>query len=431
MNPDEIKRLVDQIYLEKGIDKEKVFCCIEEALLTAAKRHGSGSDDSDYKITIDRQTGEIYAFRDNVPITTSEITERAGAQSARQSISQKIREAVRDKIYERYVQRVNNLVSGTVRRVERGGIVITIDGGQEAWLPNNNRIRGEIFRVDSAVDVIVESVEKVGMKTRIVLSRKSKQLVRRLFERECPEIAEGVVEIVEISRDPGQRSKVAVRTNDERIDPLGACLGVRNARYSNVSRALNNEKIDVVLWSDSTTEFIQNALSPAKVDEVILCPRLDRAIVMVKPDQRSLAIGRRGQNVNLAKKLLGGWELEILTHDDENDELAVMLDKATEDFDKIEGLTPEIIEFLVGEGFTSYYDLSCIDPEEFVEMTGVAPEVADSVLARAEELAEELERIEEERRREEIERRAAEEPRGGKRFGDFRGPRKEGFDEQR
>lgn len=404
MNPDEIKRLVEQIYLERGIDKETVFRCIEEALMTAAKRHGSGSDDSDYQISIDRQTGEIYAYRDNVPITTSEITERAGAQSARQSISQKIREAVRDSIYDRYNDRLQNkkeLISGVIHRVERNGVVVMIDDNQEAWLPNSNKIRGEVYRNESELDFVIESVEKVGLKARIVLSRKSKLLLRRLFERECPEIAEGIVEIMEVSRDPGYRAKIAVRSNDRRVDPVGVCLGVRNTRAMSVTKALNGERVDVVLWSDSTAEFIKNALSPAKVDEVILCPRLDRAIVMVHPDQRSLAIGKRGQNVNLAKKLLGGWELEILTHDDEHDELSDLLDRATEDFGKIEGLTPEIVECLVGEGFTSYYDLSCIEPDDFIEMTGASPELTSSVLAQAEKLADEQERQDEERRREE------------------------------
>ena len=430
MNPDEIKRLVEQIYLEKGIDKETVFQCIEEALMTVAKRHGSGSDDSEYKISIERQTGEIFAYRDNVPITTAEITERAGAQSARQSISQKIREAVRDSIYNRYVDRLNNkqeLVTGVVRRVERGGVVVIIDDKQEAWLPNSNKIRGEIYRNENVYDFVIESVEKAGMKARIVLSRKSKLLLRRLFERECPEITDGTVEIVEISRDPGFRAKIAVRSNDSRVDPLGVCLGVRNSRSMRVSKALNGERIDVVLWSDSTSEFIQNALSPAKVDEVILCPRLDRAIVMVHPDQRSLAIGKRGQNVNLAKKLLGGWELEILTHDDNGqDELAEMLDRATVEFGKIEGLTPEIADILVGEGFTSYYDLSCIEPEDFMEITGATQELTTSILEKAEQLAEEQEKEAEERRKEELHNRSLEELRGagGRRQNDLRGPRK-------
>ena len=410
MNPDEIKRLVDQIYLEKGIDRAVIFRCIEEALMTAAKRHGSDSDDSDYQISIDPQTGEIYAYRDNVPITTEQITARAGAQSARQSITQKIREAVRDAIYERYSERLANgeeLISGVVRRIERGGVVVVVDGKQDAWLPNSNRIRNEIYRVDSEYDFVIESVEKVGMKARIVLTRKSKLLLRRLFERECPEIRDGSVEIMGISRDagpspnrdPGNRSKIAVRSNDPRLDPLGVCLGVRNSRMTSVSNALNRERVDVVIWSEDTNVFIENSLSPAKVDEVVLCPRVDRAFVMVKPDQLRLAIGRRGQNVNLAKKLLGGWELEILTHDETHDELADTIKRATAEFQAIEGFTPEYAEAIVDQGFTSYYDLSCIEPDEFMEITGASPELTASILEKAEELAEEQERLEEERRK--------------------------------
>ena len=440
MNPDEIKRLVDQIYLEKGIDRAVIFRCIEEALMTAAKRHGSDSDDSDYQISIDPQTGEIYAYRDNVPITTEQITARAGAQSARQSITQKIREAVRDAIYERYTERLANgeeLVFGVVQKIERNGAVVLIDGKQEAWLPNSNRMRNEVYsdgqprrdkdgqprregqsvRPASKLEFVIESVEKVGLKVRIVLSRKSKLLLRRLFERECPEIRDGSVEIMEISRDagtssgrdyggrdmnsrdPGCRSKIAVRSNDPRLDPLGVCLGVHNSRMMSVSNALNGERIDVVVWSDDTRVFIQNSLSPAKVDEVILCPRLDRAFVMVKPDQLRLAIGKRGQNVNLAKKLLGGWELEILTHDGDYDELRDTMDRATAEFQEIEGVTPEFAEAIVDQGFTSYYDLSCIEPEDFMEITGASREQTDLILERVESLAEEQERLEEERRK--------------------------------
>ena len=434
MNPDEIKRLVDQIYLEKGIDRAVIFRCIEEALMTAAKRHGNDGDDSDYQISIDPQTGAIYAYRDNVPITTEQLTARAGAQSARQSITQKIREAVRDAIYDQYSERLHNgeeLVSGVVRKIERSGWRIEIDGKQEAWLPRTNAIRNEIYRNGSEYDFVIESVEKSGMKVRIVLSRKSKLLLQRLLERECPEIREGVVEIMAISRDAGpvsnrdfsnasreqgknasrdpiNRSKIAVRSKDERIDPLGVCLGMRNSRMTSVSNALNKERIDVVIWSDNTVDFIKNSLSPANVDDVILCPRLDRAFVLVHPDQLRLAIGKRGQNVNLAKKLLGGWELEILTQDDEHDQLKETMNRASAEYQLIDGVTPQMAELIVDQGFTSYYDLTCIEPEDFMEITGATPELTSLILERAEELADEQERLEEEQRKVEEERRRTE-----------------------
>lgn len=388
MNPQEIQKLVEQIYREKGLEKETVFRCIEEALATAAKRHGYGSVDSTYLINIDRRTCEIYVYRDNVPIPVENLMERAGAQSARQSITQKIREAVCNKIYNKYVGRKGELVVGLVKRGERGGgVSVMIDGEQEAWLPNAGKINGEIYRNDSQFDFVIDNVEMTGARTRILLSRRSKVLLQRLFERECPEIREGRIQIKAIARDPGSRSKVAVWTDDNTLDLLGACLGPRNSRCSSVSRALNNERIDIVQWDEKTELFIKNALAPAEVLEVILCPRLDRAIVVVRPDQRALAIGRRGQNVNLAKVLSGGWDIDILTRDDEHDELADLLDRATEEFSKIDGLTTACIEELVGNGFTSYYDLACIEPDDFVEITGAPRELALSVAVQAEELS--------------------------------------------
>ena len=383
MNPQEIQKLVEQIYREKGLEKETVLRCIEEGLVTAAKRHGSGSVDSTYLINIDRRTCEIYAYRDNVPIPVENLMERAGAQSARQSIAQKIREAVCNKIYNKYIDRKGELVVGIVKRGERGGgVSVMIDGDQEAWLPNSEKLNGEIYRNDSQLDFVINNVEMAGTRTRIILSRRSKKLLQKLFERECPEIREGRIQIKAIARDPGSRSKVAVW-----IDLFGACLGPRNSRCSSVSKALNNERIDIVQWNEKTELFIKNALAPADVSEVILCPRLDRAIVVVRPDQRALAIGRRGQNVNLAKVLSGGWDIDILTRDDEHDELADLLDRATEEFSKIDGLTAEWIEELVGNGFTCYYDLACIEPDDFVEITGAPRELAISVALQADELS--------------------------------------------
>ncbi|MGN0911559.1 MAG: transcription termination/antitermination protein NusA [Thermoguttaceae bacterium] len=387
MNPQEIQKLVEQIYREKGLEKETVLRCIEEGLVTAAKRHGSGSVDSTYLINIDRRTCEIYAYRDNVPIPVENLMERAGAQSARQSIAQKIREAVCNKIYNKYIDRKGELVVGIVKRGERGGVSVIIDGDQEAWLPNSEKLNGEIYRNDSQLDFVINNVEMAGTRTRIILSRRSKTLLQRLFERECPEIREGRIQIKAIARDPGSRSKVAVWTEDNSIDLFGACLGPRNSRCSSVSKALNNERIDIVQWNEKTDLFIMNALAPADVSEVILCPRLDRAIVVVRPDQRALAIGRRGQNVNLAKVLSGGWDIDILTRDDEHDELADLLDRATEEFSKIDGLTAEWIEELVGNGFTCYYDLACIEPDDFVEITGAPRELAISVAGQADELS--------------------------------------------
>ena len=217
----------------------------------------------------------------------------------------------------------------------------------------------------------------------MILSRSRPLLVRRLFEQEVPEIVEGVVEIKEVSREPGHRAKIAVASNDPRIDLVGACVGVRGARSRNVTEELNGERVDVVPWSEDPAQFIQSALKPAVVDEVILCPMLGRAIVLVQRDQRSLAIGRRGQNVRLASKLCG-WDVDIMTRD----ELDEMLAKAMEAFVQIEGVTRDLADQLVGEGVLSYDDLSIVETDDLVELGGLTEEQALAIADEAERRAE-------------------------------------------
>jgi N utilization substance protein A len=217
---------------------------------------------------------------------------------------------------------------------------------------------------------------------KIILSRIRPQLVQRLFEQEIPEIADGVIEIRAISREPGYRSKVAVISSDARVDCVGACVGVRGNRIRNIVEELGGERIDIVRWSDDLQVLVPNALQPAEVDEVILCQMLGRGIVLVREDQLSLAIGRRGQNVRLASKLCG-WDIEIMTRD----ELDQQIEKAVEGFSSIEGLEPEVAERLVGEGFLSYDDLSVIEPEDLMEMGGLSEEAVDEIVTEAERRA--------------------------------------------
>ena len=304
MNPEEVLRIVEQIHLARKIDKETVFVGVEQALVIAARKHSDAGDDANVEVYIDRQTGEINAYRDNVPLTPEEISERIGAQTAKQVIIQKIRDAERDAIYDEYAPQVEQIVVGKVHRNEGGATLVTLPN-VEAILPHSEKIPGETLRPGVRARFLVAEVRKAGSKVKVILSRSRPLLVRRLFEQEVPEIAEGVVEIKEVSREPGHRAKIAVASNDPRIDLVGACVGVRGARSRNVTEELNGERVDVVPWSDDPAQFIQSALKPAAVDEVILCPMLGRAIVLVQRDQRSLAIGRRGQNVRLASKLCG------------------------------------------------------------------------------------------------------------------------------
>ena len=383
MNPDEMLRIVEQIHLDRKIDKEIVFVGIEQALVVAARKQGA--EDSNVVVHIDRQTGEISAFRDNVPMTTTEIAERIGAQTAKQVMIQKIREAERDAIFNDYMELKDQLVSGIVYRNEGAVTVVTLPN-VEAILPRNEKIPGENHRIGDRVFATVIDVKKSGTKVKVILSRVRPLLVQKLFEQEIPEIAEGVIEVKGISREPGHRSKIAVSCSDPRIDTVGACVGVRGARIRSVVDELGSERIDVVPWNPDPMVFIPRALQPAVVDEVILCAMLGRAIVLVQKDQRSLAIGRKGQNVRLASKLVG-WDIEIMTRD----ELEPMLMKALEAFTSIEGVSGELADRLVGEGYLSYDDLSVIEPPDLMEMGGLTQEQADSITEEAERRAEQEE----------------------------------------
>jgi N utilization substance protein A len=256
-------------------------------------------------------------------------------------------------------------------------------GNVEAILPRGEKIPGEAYRINDRVRAVVVDVKKSGTRIKVVLSRVRPMLVRRLFEQEVPEISDGIIEIKEISREPGYRTKIAVSTIDPRIDAKGACVGIRGGRIKNINMELGNERVDVVEWSDDMQVFIPNALQPAETEEVILCAMLGRAVVLVQPDQRSLAIGRKGQNVRLASKLCG-WDIDIMTRD----ELEGLLGKTMAGYLEIDGMTDELADQLVGEGFLSFDDLSIIEPDDLMELGQLSEEEAAHIIDQAEALAE-------------------------------------------
>jgi N utilization substance protein A len=398
MKPEEILRIVDAIHRDKNIDKEFVFQAIEAALVTAlARQYG---ETAEIVIEIDREDGTISGTHDGQPIESAELAGRIGAQTAKQVIIQKIREAERDAIHEEFEEQVGHMVSGVVTRFEGATATVTL-GNQEAILPRSEQIPGEAYHPNERIRATIFEVRKVGSRVKIILSRIRPQLVQRLFEQEIPEIADGVIEIRAIAREPGYRSKVAVISSDSRIDCVGACVGVRGNRIKNIVEELGGERIDIVRWSDDLQVLVPNALQPAEVDEVILCQMLGRGIVLVREDQLSLAIGRRGQNVRLASKLCG-WDIEIMTQE----ELDQQIERATAGFSSIEGLEESLAERLVGEGFLSYDDLSVIEPEDLMEMGGLSEEAVDAIVAEAERratLAEEA-AADERRKQRELER---------------------------
>jgi transcription termination/antitermination protein NusA len=391
MDPNELLRIVDAIHRDKNIEKEIVFEGIEAALVSAAKKHYG--EEADVVVQIDRANGSITGSHDGVPMAPTEMAERIGAQTAKQVMIQKIREAERDALFGEYEDLKGQLVTGVVQRYEGGAATVTLTN-VEAILPKGEQIPGETHHANERVRATVYEVKKAGSRVKVILSRTKPQLVQRLFEQEIPEIAEGVIEIRAISREPGYRTKVAVSSTDQRVDCVGACVGVRGNRIKNIVDELSGERIDIVRFSDDMQVLIPNALQPAEVEEVILCQMLGRAIVLVQEDQLSLAIGRRGQNVRLASKLCG-WDIEIMTRE----ELDEQIEQAVGGYSSLEGVEPELAERLVGEGFLSYDDLSVIEPDSLMEMGGLTAEQVDSIVRQAETKATEAEKAAAEQRR--------------------------------
>ena len=385
MNASEVLRIVDSLHREKNIEKEIVFRAIESALVSAARKHFG--DEADIEFMIERENGEIAGRCGQEMLDYEEVIGRIGAQTAKQVIIQKVREAERDAKILEFNELINELISGTVHRNE--GRVTTVNlGGTEAILPRSEQIPGENHQPNERVRAIVTEVKPQGSRVKIVLSRTRPQFVKRLFEQEIPEINDGVISINAISREPGHRSKIAVSSIDAKVDCVGACVGVRGNRIKTIIEELHGERIDIVRFDEDPQVLIPNSLQPAEVDEVILCQMLGRAIVLVREDQLSLAIGKRGQNVRLGSKLCG-WDIEIMTQE----ELEQQIDKAVTGFCTIKDIDTELANRLVGEGYLSYDDLSVIEPDDLMEMGSLTAEQVDQIVEKADEFALEAEKV--------------------------------------
>ena len=386
MNGSDLLRIVDLMHREKNIPKEVIFSGIEAAVLLAMQKH-FGEEDG-LVVTIDRTTGQIHAHKGDAEIDP-ELLGRIAAQSAKQVMIQKIREAEGNALFDLMAAQKGDLVTAHVQRFEGGAALVTL-GKTEALLPRSEQIPGETHHVGERVKAVILEVRKVGHRVKIILSRNHPEFVRRLFEEEIPEIKDRTIEIKAIAREAGYRTKIAVSSIDLKVDCVGACVGVRGSRIKNIVDELSGERIDIVRWNDSLQVLIPNALQPAQIEEVFLYPRLGRAIVLVKEDQLSLAIGRRGQNVRLASKLVG-WDIEIMTHEEYNEEI----DKAVGWFSEIPGVGDTQVEGFIEEGFLSYDDLTFLEPAQLAELAGTTEDEAEEIIAFAEEAAE---RVEEETR---------------------------------
>lgn len=376
----DLVRIVDSIHRDKNIPKDVLFEAIESALASAAKKHYP--DAEEIVVSIDRETGKANTTADGEPKDPPDFG-RIAAQTAKQVIIQKIREAERDSLFDEFEGQRGELITGTVQRFEGGAVTVNL-GKTDALLPRMEQIPGDDLHPGERVRAIIREVKKAGQRVKIILSRTHADFVRRLFELEIPEIADTVIQIRALAREAGFRSKVAVSSLDTKVDAVGACVGVRGTRIKNIVDELGGERIDIVRWNESLQVLIPNSLQPAEIEEVMLCHLLGRAIVLVREDQLSLAIGRRGQNVRLASKLVG-WDIEIMT----SDELDQLIEKAVGALSKIDGVDAELAERLVEQGILSYDDLSILEIEDLVNtVDGLDQESAQAIVAQAEAFAE-------------------------------------------
>ena len=385
MNGADLLKGVDFLHREKNIPRELIFSGIEKAVRLAITKKYETEDG--IEVAINRDSGIISAKRGDHVLTPDELG-RIAAQSAKQLMIQNFREAESEEVFAKYKDRKGDIVYATVQRVERGLALCNLEADRaEAILPKSEQVPGEMPHTNERLKGIILDVRRTGNRVKIVLSRTHPDFLRRLFEEEIPEIADHVVEIRAVAREAGHRSKIAVSSIDMKVDCVGACLGTKGSRIKNIIEELGGqERIDVVRWNDSLQVLIDNTLKPAKIDEVFLYEKLGRAIVLVKDDQLSLAIGRKGQNVRLASRLVG-WDIEIMTES----EFTRSLEKAEGWFSQIPGITDDLVQQFIEAGCLSYSDLECLEAEYVAELAGISEEDADDMLEWAEEAAKTVE----------------------------------------
>lgn len=408
----EILMLVDALAREKNVDKDIVFGALELALASATKKRFR--DDVEARVEIDRSTGDYVSFRRwqvvaddmleeperqialseavkiNPEIQLEEFVEeslepiefgRIGAQAAKQVILQKIRDAEREQILNDFLLRKEHLVTGVIKRMERGNAIIE-SGRIEASLPRDQMIPKENLRVGDRVRAYLARVDRVSRGPQLTLSRTAPEFVVKLFELEVPEIEEGLIEIKAAARDPGSRAKIAVKSNDQRIDPQGTCIGMRGSRVQAVTGELAGERVDIVLWSADPAQFVINALAPAEVSSIVVDEEAHSMDVVVDEEQLAMAIGRNGQNVRLASEMTG-WELNIMTIDEAQQ-------KNQEEFTGIRQLfmekldvDEEVADILVHEGFSTLEEVAYVPISEMLEIEALDEGTINELRSRA------------------------------------------------
>lgn len=408
----EVLLLVDALAREKNVDKEIVFGALESALASATKKRFV--EESDVRVSIDRNTGEYISFRcwqvmddetfetpdlhvklsearkRNPDIQLEEFIEeplesidfgRIGAQAAKQVIFQKIRDAEREQILNDFMERKEHLVSGTVKRIERGNAIVEF-GKIEALLPRDQMIPKENMRVGDRVRAYLLRVDRSIRGPQITLSRITPEFLIKLFELEVPEVEEGLLEIISAARDPGVRAKISVRSHDKRIDPIGTCVGMRGSRVQAVTNELAGERVDIVLWSEDPATSVINALAPADVTSIMVDEDNHSMDVVVEEENLAQAIGRNGQNVRLASELTG-WELNIMTMEESSQKNEQEFSKVRDLFMGKLDVDAEVADILVQEGFNTLEEVAYVPLNEMLEIESLDEATVNELRSRA------------------------------------------------
>lgn len=397
----ELLAIIDQIEREKGIKKDVLVEAIESALKSAARKVLNIKPEEELKIELDRTTGKISAFKNEEEIKSIDFG-RIAASTARQVIIQKIREAEKEIVFTEFQGKIGEIVSGTVYRFDKGNIIIDLLGKAEGNLLKREQSAKDEFRLGQRIRAYVLDVKKDTKGAQIILSRTHPNLVKKLFELEIPEIYEGIVEIKTIARQAGERTKIAVWSKDEKVDSVGACVGMRGNRIKNIVNELNGEKIDVVRYSDDVREYIKAALSPAKISEIKLNKDNRKAEVIVDDDQLSLAIGKHGQNVRLASHLVN-LELDIRTKSTAGVEAKEEAKKETKEetkeervrevkkepvsLEKLPGVGKKTLANLRQAGFNTVDDILKTDIKDLLHIKGIGKKKAQNLIEEAKKLS--------------------------------------------
>ena len=409
----EVLLVVESVSNEKGVPPGVIFEALEMALATATKKRYE--DEVDVRVAINRQTGSYDTFRRWTVVVDDDFEEpgmqlaldqahardpalnvgdvveekiesvefgRIAAQTAKQVIVQKVREAERAQVVDAYRDRLGEIISGTVKKVTRDSVIVDLGNNAEAVLPREEMIPRETFRTGTRIRALLKDIRTENRGPQLVLSRSAPEMIIELFRIEVPEIAEELIEVMGAARDPGSRAKIAVRSKDKRIDPQGACIGMRGSRVQAVSGELGGERVDIVLWDDNLAQFVINAMAPAEVASIILDEDTHTIDIAVAEDNLAQAIGRSGQNVRLASQLTG-WTLNVMTEDDIRAKQEAETGDVLRNFIDELDVEEDLAQILVDEGFTSLEEIAYVPMEEMLEIDGFDEDIVNELRSRA------------------------------------------------